>query len=65
MIVAAEDIRAGDRLAISGDRIEEVEVMPVGPDWIVAAWIEGADDYGLGQPSITWGLDTEVEVERD
>ena len=62
--VFAEDLQAGDRLMPSGDRIEQVEAIPVGPDWIVAAWIEGADDYEVGQPTVTWGLDAEVEVEQ-
>jgi hypothetical protein len=63
VIVCAENVRAGDRLS-SGDRVESIETMPVGPDWIVAVWIEGADDYDFGQPTLIWRLDTEVEIIR-
>jgi hypothetical protein len=63
VIVFAENVRAGDRLS-SGDRIESIETIPVGPDWIVAVWIEDAEDFGVGQPTLTWKLDTEVEIIR-
>lgn len=61
--IFAEDVRVGDRLP-TGDRVELIESIPVGPEWIVAAWIEGADDYGIGQPTLVWSPDTEVEVIR-
>ena len=74
-VIPAEEVRAGDLL---GDYsrgtyngrpkvfsvVESAEVVPVGPDWIVQAYLEGADDYGVGLPTITWGLDYEVEVWR-
>ena len=62
--VLVEDVRVGDRLAPDGDRIEEVQTIPVGPEWIVAAWIKGADYDGSGLPSITWPDGVEVEVWR-
>ena len=57
----AEDIKAGDRLP-GGNTIEYVEHIRVGPEWIVAAWIKGADYDGTGLPTITWPVGTEVEL---
>lgn len=62
--VLVEDVRVGDRLAPDGDQIEEVLAISVGPEWIVAAWIRGADYDGSGLPSITWPDGAEVEVWR-
>ena len=64
LTVRADEVKVGDRLAPDGDRIEEVQAIPVGPEWIVAAWIKGADYDGLGLPSITWPDGVEVEVWR-
>ena len=61
--VWAEEVKVGDYLP-GGGRIEEVQEVPVGPEWIVAAWIEGADYDGTGLPSITWPVGVELEVCR-
>ena len=59
----AEDIKPGDQLP-DGDIIEEVQHVRVGPDWIVAAWVRGADYDGTGLPTITWPVGAEVELQE-
>ena len=57
-----EDIKPGDRLP-SGGLIEEVQHVRIGPDWIVAAWVKGADYDGTGLPTITWPVGAEVQIQ--
>lgn len=64
LTVRADGVKVGDRLEEGGDPIEAVETIPVGPEWIVAAWIKGADYDGTGLPTITWPDGVEVEVWR-
>jgi|DEB0MinimDraft_3_1074331.scaffolds.fasta_scaffold24704_3 hypothetical protein len=61
--VWAEDIVPGDRLE-TGELIEEVQHIRVGPDWMVAAWVKGADYDGTGLPTITWHVGDEVQIQR-
>ncbi len=61
--IDAMDLRPGDRLP-GGDEIERVEHVRIGPEWVTAAWIRGADYDGTGLPSITWPEGSELQVQR-